>query len=168
MTTVRRIEFCIPALCGAESRKDANLSEQGGKIVVETLAGHQAVAERYDDRERQVDGPARRRAIEKPATVDPLIPRLGDHEGALFRPVAPLAPYLEIEGIPPEPIISFRSGVPAIGFPQRQILEQAVVMEFRERLLHSVPLLGRQMPIDDGFRRLVHRNAPCLLAIPSG
>jgi hypothetical protein len=76
---------------------DADLSEQSGKIVVEAFAGHQTVPERYHDCKRKPDGPIRRRIIEKLPAVDALIPRLGDHERAVLRPVAVLALHFEIE-----------------------------------------------------------------------
>jgi hypothetical protein len=59
-----------------------------------------------------------------------------------LRPVAALAFYLEIERIPPEPIIGFCDGAPAIGLSERQIFEQAVRMKLRQRLLHAMRVLG--------------------------
>jgi hypothetical protein len=88
--------------------------------------------------------------------VDALIPRLGDHERAVFRPVAVLALHFEIERAPPEPIIPFRSRAPAIGFSKRQIFKQAVGMERRQRFLHLVRVLGRQMPVDDCLKCFIH------------
>src|SRR6202044_4075711 len=84
---------------------------------------------------RKPDGPISRRIIEKLPAVDALIPRLGDHERAVFRPVAVLALHFEIERAPPEPIIPFRSRAPALGFSKRQIFKQAGGMERRQRFL---------------------------------
>jgi hypothetical protein len=102
-----------------QCREGTDLPEQGRKIVVEALAGHEAIPERYDNGERKPDGAASRLAIEKPATVDTLISGLGDHESPILRPMAPFALYLEIEGVPPEPIIGFCSGASSIGLFQR-------------------------------------------------
>ena len=120
--------------------------------------GHQTVAKRHDDRQWQADGPVGRRVIEKPTAMDALVRGLGDHKSAVFRSVAALALDLELERIPPEPIMGFCAGAPAIGLAQRQILEHAVGMELNQSFLHAMRVLRRQLPVDDCFKHFVRRG----------
>ena len=76
----------ITATCiiPTEGGQHADLSQQTGKIMVETLASHQTVTERYHDRKRKPYPAPRRLIVEKSAVMDALIPGLGDHESAVL------------------------------------------------------------------------------------
>jgi hypothetical protein len=146
----------LPALSCTITRQGGDLPEQSGQVVVEAFPGHETIPERDDDGERKLDTPAGWRVIEKPTMGDAVIPGLGDHEGAILRPVAAFALYFEIERIPQGSIIRFYFAEPPLGLSQRQIFEHAVGMEFRQGLLHAMLVLSRQMPVDDLLKCLVH------------
>ena len=70
--------------------------------------------------------------------------RLGDRRSAVAaRPSeahrTALSLYLDIEGIPPELIIGFCSGMPAIGLSKREIFKHAALIKSRlEALTNTV------------------------------
>jgi len=67
-----------------------------------------------------------------------------------------LAMDFEIERVPPEAIILFGPASPMVGLFEGQIFKQAFGMKRRQGLLHAVLVLGRQMAVDDSFKRFVH------------
>src|SRR5947207_11628305 len=92
---------CPLAMVQTSERRDrvgADLADQRGEVVVETLAQHQAVAERQDDDEGLHDGPARRLDAEVTADVAAMPGRLADV--AVVGDIAPLAvaaPHFDVE-----------------------------------------------------------------------
>jgi hypothetical protein len=83
----------------------------------------------------------------------PAVPgRLGDVElvGRHVRTLAGAAADLDIEGVPPLPVMVGSAGVAAPALAGGEVLEGAVGMERGQRAFEVVSVLGLEVPTDEG------------------
>src|SRR5207244_189015 len=128
----------------------SQLPADRGEVVVEALAGHEvALAEGDEDRHRDVDLAAGGIDRQELAMVVAAPARLGD--GApLLRPVQALRRDRRREGLPPDAVVVGGALAALVCAAHRQVLEDAVRRQRRERFLQRARVLRAEVAIEQG------------------
>ena len=139
-------------------RVGADLAQQRGEVVVEALARHQPVAECQDHHEGLHEGAAARRHTEERPDMLAVPGRFGNVEfvGGDIGPLAGAAADLDVEGVPPLPVMIGRTGVAAPALAGREVLERALGMERRQRAVEIVGILGLEVAADEACEVGIH------------
>ncbi|WIM13092.1 MAG: hypothetical protein OJF58_004058 [Enhydrobacter sp.] len=135
-----------------------DLAQQRREVIMETLAGHQSVAEGYRDQKGLDDRPVRRGEAEETADMAAVPCRFGE-VAVIVGPVAALAWAaldLDIEGGPPLPIVG-GGACPAVpGLAGGEVVETAFGVKSGQRGLEVMGVLGRELATEQVSKGLVH------------